>query len=1015
MNTPRLIRSNLLHYIRFYKLIALATLILTSIITGSLLVGKSVRATLLERVNERLGEDTQTLVFARYSFFDAALADHPLLEGKTRAALLSNGFISDAGRLLPVAVWGVDDPLIEKGNALANPALAAELSADGKNGIVLRLPAAGPVPSGSLFVTDNYTTSARLNLQGVLEAKEGGNLNLKNEQTLPFNLFVSREELASILETEGKANLLLCSSRIRPEDLATAWTPAASGIRISRREGFAEVTSDRVFLQQEAVETICADNPGANRLFSYLANDIALNGQSLPYSFVTALDRYRGIKLQDDELILSDYTARRLNARTNDTVSISYYRSEDLKTLRVDTFTGRVVAILPLKEWQADSTLSADFPGLTDVAHCTDWDSDLPVDMALISPEDEDYWTQYRATPKALLPYRSLASSWSNAYGNATGLRIDSPATLSLDGLEPSMFGLQVIYPREAGLEAARQGVDFSSLFLSLGFFIILSAIFLMLVPLSEMIFLRRGEISLLQALGYPPKRIAELFRREALPALLPASAAGAVAGLLYTRLILLLLGSLWKGATHTGGFMLFPDLQTILAGGAGGFLLAWLLLRLATGKALGKAADPRPTLRTSPEKKPTPLSRPKLIAAGLQAGRKRALLSFVALASGVLTVFSVGLNRRGFTDSSQLLSGTGGYTLWCESNVPVYHNIRTPEGRDKLALNALPEDMQALQLFRYGADDASCLNLNKVSRPTVLGADMEALKQSDFKIQRSIYPEGAPVFDALQTPSDSVYPVLIDETVLTWGLMLKLGDTLHYEGSNGRKVGLQLAGTLGNSVFQGNILMDKTLFSQIWSEITGSEVMLLKVSEADTDATRQLLAQALSEYGVRVTTTARRLQEFNSVTDTYLTIFLSLGGLGLLLGIMSLVIVVRKDLAARAGQIKLYRLLGFPDRQIARILSAENRLVPLCAILTGILGSLAGVSGGIRHVSLWIWLTAGVLALLLILFVNIFIYQSIKTCLYEQTNVSDSRMYAADSPAGKGTGTATVGKMHPQ
>jgi putative ABC transport system permease protein len=982
VNHKRFIVANVAYYIRFYRLIALATLIMTAVVTGSLLVGGSVRATLLKRVNERLGEDTETVVFARYSFFDSELVAHPLYEGKAKAILLSNGFISDAGRLLPVRVYGVDDPLIPKGNARVNPALATELSPAGDgNELALRLPATGLVPSGSLFVTSNYTTSARLKLQGVLAPEKGGNLSLKNEQIIPYNLFMNRQELAAILEVEGKINLLLCRNRFSMADFATTWTPALSGIRVTPRKGFAEVTSDRVFLQQEAVENIRANNTEANCLFSYMANEIASNQRNVPYSFVTAADSYNGISLQANELILTDYTARRLNAQPNDTVRIAYFWSEDLKTLRVDTFTGRVTSVLPLKEVVADTTLSAYFPGLTDVEWCTDWDSDLPIDMKHVTQEDEDYWAQYRSTPKAILPYQAVAEHWGNAYGNATAIRIESPDSLSFKGLEPSMFGLQIIYPREAGIEAAQNGIDFSSLFLSLGFFIILSAVLLMMVPLSEMIHLRREEIALLSALGYPAKRIAALFRREALPVVLLAAPAGTLAGLLYTRLILILLGSLWKGATHTGGFMLFFDLPVILAGGTVGLLIAWLSVWIVIGKVVNKPASQRQISETFFLRKCS-FGLSKLIGAGLSANKKRAWLSFVTLASGVLIVFSVGLNRREFADHSQLLSGTGGYTLWSESNVPLYHNIRTPEGRSKLALNALPKDAQALQLFRYGSDDASCLNLNKVSQPTVLGVDMEALKQSDFRIQRSIFPDGASVYDALQTAADSVYPTLIDETTLTWGLRLKIGDTLRYE-SNGRKVCLQLSGTIANSVFQGNILIHQKLFAEIWGEITGSEVMLLKVNEADAEETRQLLSQALSEYGVRVTTTAQRLKEFNSVTDTYLTIFLTLGGLGLLLGIISLVVVIRKDLASRAEQIKLYRSLGFPEKKIARILSVENLIVPLCAVCVGGVGSLAGVSsGGVQHVGLWIWLTASVLALLLVLCIVVFIHQSIKSCL---------------------------------
>ncbi|MDR2389833.1 MAG: ABC transporter permease [Tannerellaceae bacterium] len=957
MNTHLLLRANRLHYRRFYRLIALAALILTAVIVGSLMVGRSVRATLVNRVEERLGKDTETIVYARQTFFDHALADHPLFQGRARGMLYSPGFVSVASRLIPVAVWGVNSPFIPPGEARANPALADELPLAAGNVLVLRLPRTSLVPSGSLFVTENYTTGLRLNLREEISAEEGGNLSLKNEQVLPLNLFVNREALASALEVEGKINLVFSPARIRMTDLAEAWTPERSGLRISRRKGFPEVTAEGVFLPREVVETLRSNHPGANRLFSYLANRLAAKDHSLAYSFVTALDHYRGKPLREGEILLSDYAAQRLKVALGDSLQITCYRSEDLKTLREDTLRLRVAGILPLQELAADPSLSADFPGLTDVERCTDWDSDLPIDLGAITPEDERYWATYRATPKALLPYETFAPYWSNAYGSATGLRMDTEE-VNPEGLQPAMFGLQIRYPREAGLEAAQNGVDFSFLFLSLGVFIILSAIFLMLVPLSEMMHYRQGETDLLRALGYTGKHLAKLLRQEAAPLILCSCMAGAVVGLLYTRLVLTLLGSLWKGATHTGGFLLIPDLGTLLGGSAVGFLIAWIWLCVAIQRAVRQ-----------------PLVRQE------SRNRRRAWLSFVTLTSGVVIVFSVGLNRRGFTDRSQLREGTGGYALWCESNLPLYHNLRTPQGRSKLALEALPPKAEALQLLRYGADDASCLNLNRVSQPTVLGVEMEALRESDFRIQRSLYPAES-VFDALQTPGDSVYPALIDETVLTWGLKRKLGDTLRYERANGQSLYLQLTGTLANSVFQGNVLVDKKLFSDIWGEITGSEVLLLKVEEAETEEARQLLSQALSEYGVRVTTTARRLKEFNSVTDTYLTIFLTLGGLGLLLGMMSLVIVIRKDLASRREEIRLYRSLGFPEEKIAGILSAENRRVPLCAILTGLIASLGGVSGGIRHVSLWTGFTAGVLALCLVCGTLFFVHQSVKKCL---------------------------------
>lgn len=69
-----------------------------------------------------------------------------------------------------------------------------------------------------------------------------------------------------------------------------------------------------------------------------------------------------------------------------------------------------------------------------------------------------------------------------------------------------------------SGIYAARNGVDFAGLFLALGFFIIVSAVLLMLNPLSEMFYRRRHEIALLRSMGYTRKRIKGMLWMESVP-----------------------------------------------------------------------------------------------------------------------------------------------------------------------------------------------------------------------------------------------------------------------------------------------------------------------------------------------------------------------------------------------------------------------------------------------------------------------------------------------------------------
>ena len=91
-------------------------LITVAVIVGSLVVGDSVRMTFVKRVTERLG-DTETIIFSSNSFMAAELPETSLFKDKARGILLTNGFISQNGKLIPVFVWGVNDMPISKGGA----------------------------------------------------------------------------------------------------------------------------------------------------------------------------------------------------------------------------------------------------------------------------------------------------------------------------------------------------------------------------------------------------------------------------------------------------------------------------------------------------------------------------------------------------------------------------------------------------------------------------------------------------------------------------------------------------------------------------------------------------------------------------------------------------------------------------------------------------------------------------------------------------------------------------------
>ena len=148
MDLRTLIQANRHGYRRFYRLAGFAAALSVAVITGSLIVGDSVRRSLLQRIDDRL-PGVQSVVVSTDGFFGASALEELSLGANSKAILLSDGFVSREGRLIPVMVWGMDvlpdGSTLEEGKAAVNAALSKELGDD--DGLALRLPSGGPVPS----------------------------------------------------------------------------------------------------------------------------------------------------------------------------------------------------------------------------------------------------------------------------------------------------------------------------------------------------------------------------------------------------------------------------------------------------------------------------------------------------------------------------------------------------------------------------------------------------------------------------------------------------------------------------------------------------------------------------------------------------------------------------------------------------------------------------------------------------------------------------------------------------
>ena len=118
------------------------------------------------------------------------------------------------------------------------------------------------------------------------------------------------------------------------------------------------------------------------------------------------------------------------------------------------------------------------------------------------------------------------------------------------------------------------------------------------------------------------------------------------------------------------------------------------------------------------------------------------AITPILFIAAGVFAVFITGANRMNFSGEYLKRSGgTGGYLLWCESTIPVREDLNTISGKKALGLdNGQLMELNFVHAKRSSGDDASCLNLNHVTSPPLLGIDPgDFISKGSFTFSKKI------------------------------------------------------------------------------------------------------------------------------------------------------------------------------------------------------------------------------------------------------------------------------------
>jgi len=638
MQTTQLIKRSFAYYWQTNLVVVLGVAIAVSVLAGALLIGESVRGSLRDLSSQRLGK-TDDLISSANFFREQLAAD---LEQRATCPMIAlEGVVvhePSKRRAGGVKIYGVDERFWkfngvvgvttpDNRNALISQSLASELGSSAGESLVLRIEKPSEIPVESLHGRkEDAGKTIRLSVAGVLGPEQLGEFSLQPQNGAVRALFVSLRFLQQELEKNGRVNTILVAAQPgqQQKSLATLLKNKATlddlGLKLRTiNDQTISLESDSKILNEHI---ITAANDAAKALslrtvpiLSYLANSISFGEHSTPYSLVTAFDDETLAKLAKPAtqtsahppIILNDWTARDLNVKPGDTVSLEYYLWHENGRLETKKADFQLAAIVPIAGLAADRDLVPEYPGITESEDMSAWDPPFPIDLGRVRKQDEDYWHQYRATPKAFIPLSTAQSLWQTRFGKLTSIRIESPSgpltpetannySESLrKSLDPALIGFQVVPVRTQGQAASRGATDFGEYFLYFSFFLVVAALMLTTLFFKLGIEQRAREIGTLQAIGFSDNRIRRLFLVEGILLAGVGSLLGLVGAVVYAGLLMYGLRTWWVGAVGTTALRLHVSWLWLVVGAVGGVAAAvvciyftlWRLRRSSTRSLL--------------------------------------------------------------------------------------------------------------------------------------------------------------------------------------------------------------------------------------------------------------------------------------------------------------------------------------------------------------------------------------------------------------------------------------------
>ena len=607
MTNWTLARRSISFYLRSHLGTIVGAAISTAVLTGALLVGDSVRGSLRAMALARIGKMDVALASGDRLFREALASDlqNQLPGSQVVPALQAIGSINKpdgSARANQVQVIGVNGDFwklaskspgaLAEGKIFINQRLASQLKAAPGETVLIRVPRVSHLSRDApLSPEEDATIALRVEIGGIVSDDEFGRFGLAASQVPPLNAFLPMQVLQQRINAANQANLLLVSGASTAQaEAALAKAFRVEDLQLQVRAltnlPIVEVRSPRVFLDPPLSEAALKAAPNPQPIFTYFVNQLKLGDRATPYSMVSGTTL---LELADDEIALNQWLADDLQARPGDQIAVTYYVMGLMRELIERTNVFRVRQIAPMQSPYPDPTLMPDFPGMTDADNCRDWDTGFPINTEAIRDKDEEYWDQYRGSPKAFINWQTAQDLWSNRFGNLTAVRHWGTntaiiATALRENITPAQLGFNFLPVREQALAASAGAQDFGGLFIGFSFFLIAAALLLMLLLFRFALEQRGAEIGALLALGFQPRHVARLLLLEGAGLAVIGALIGVALAVLYAKVMLYGLSTVWSDAVAGATLSYFGRPVTLLTGFFAGILAAvitiWWSLR---------------------------------------------------------------------------------------------------------------------------------------------------------------------------------------------------------------------------------------------------------------------------------------------------------------------------------------------------------------------------------------------------------------------------------------------------